>query len=134
MDTERRELRRAADLVAVEPQVFDILEYLIRNRDRVVSRDDLIGSIWGGRIVSESALHTRVNAVRSAVADDGKQQRLIRTLPRKGFRFVGAVHEDEKLTAVAPNVSVVGAGTGAAIRTTNAARTRWRCGTCRTGR
>jgi DNA-binding winged helix-turn-helix (wHTH) protein len=108
LDTERRELRRAAERIAVEPQVFDILEYLVRNRDRVVSRDDLIGSIWGGRIVSESALHTRINAVRSAVADDGKQQRLIRTLPRKGFRFVGAIQEDDKPTAIAPNVSSIG--------------------------
>jgi DNA-binding winged helix-turn-helix (wHTH) protein/tetratricopeptide (TPR) repeat protein len=96
LDSERRELRRAGDLIAVEPQVFDILEHLIRNRDRVVSRDDLIDSIWGGRIISESTLHTRLNAVRSALADDGKQQRLVRTLPRKGFRFVGAVHEHEK--------------------------------------
>ena len=75
----------------VEPQVFDLLVYLIENRDRVVTKDDLIQSIWKGRIVSESALTTRINAVRKAVGDSGDSQRLIRTLPRKGFRFVGEV-------------------------------------------
>jgi len=77
--------------VPVEPQVFDLLLYMIENRDRVVTRDDLIQSIWKGRIVSESALATRINAVRKAVGDSGDSQRLIRTLPRKGFRFVGEV-------------------------------------------
>jgi DNA-binding winged helix-turn-helix (wHTH) protein len=96
LDTDRRELRRDSDLIAVEPQVFDILEYLVRHRGRVVSRDDLIASVWGGRIVSESALSTRINAVRSAIGDDGESQRLIRTLPRKGFRFVGEVREVEE--------------------------------------
>src|SRR5437762_9549914 len=75
------------------PQVFDLLEYLIRNRERVVSKDDLIVSIWAGRIVSESALTTSINAARSAIADTGEEQRLIRTLPRKGMRFVGDVRE-----------------------------------------
>jgi adenylate cyclase len=98
LDTDRRELRRDSDLIAVEPQAFDILEYLVRHRDRVVSRDDLIASIWGGRIVSESALSTRINAVRTAVGDCGAEQRLIKTLPRKGVRFLGAVREDQKST------------------------------------
>jgi DNA-binding winged helix-turn-helix (wHTH) protein/predicted ATPase len=96
IDPDRRELRRGATLIAVEPQVFDLLEYLIRNRERVVSRDDLTESIWRGRIVSESALSTRINAARCAIGDSGKEQRLIRTLPRKGIRFVGAVREDNK--------------------------------------
>jgi adenylate cyclase len=96
LDTDRRELRRAADLIALEPQVFDLLEHLIRNRDRVVSREDLIGSIWGGRSVSESALSTRLNAVRIAVGDCGAEQRLIKTFPRKGVRFLGEVRDDEK--------------------------------------
>jgi adenylate cyclase len=94
LDTDRRELRRDSDLVAVEPQVFDILEYLVRHRDRVVSRDDLIGAIWGGRIVSESALTARISAVRTAVGDCGAEQRVIKTFPRKGVRFIGAVRED----------------------------------------
>ena len=80
-------------MIAVQPQVFDLLEYLITNRERVVSKEDILQAVWGGRIVSESALTTRINAVRTAVSDDGDQQRLIRTLPRKGIRFVGMVQE-----------------------------------------
>ena len=72
------------------PQVFDLLEYLIRNRERVVSKDDLIDAIWNGRSVSDAALTTRLNAARSAIGNSGEEQRLIKTLPRKGFRFVGA--------------------------------------------
>src|SRR6201997_3816073 len=96
LDTDRRELRAGAANFDVEPQVFDLLEYLIRHRDRVVSRDELIESIWGGRVVSESALSTRINAVRSAIGDSGNQQRLIKTLPRRGVRFVGEVKEEQK--------------------------------------
>lgn len=94
LDSDRRELRWRSDLIPMTPQVFDLLEYLIRNRGRVVGKDDLWASVWGGRIVSESALTTRINAVRSAVNDSGEQQRLIRTFPRKGVRFVGDVRED----------------------------------------
>ena len=94
LDPERRELRRDSDLIPIEPQVFDILEYLIRNRDRVVSRDDLIASVWNGRVVSESALSTRINAVRTAIGDSGAAQRLIKTFPRKGVRFLATVVED----------------------------------------
>ena len=96
LDTGRRELRRGAELVPIEPQVFDILEYLIRNRDRVVTKDNLIGAVWNGRIISESALSTRINGVRSALGDTGKDQRLIKTLLRKGIRFVGQVQEDSE--------------------------------------
>ena len=92
-DTDRRELHRGADVVSVAPQVFDLLDYLIRNRERVVSKDDLINAIWNGRSVSDAALTTRLNAARSAIGDSGEEQRLIKTLPRKGFRFVGAVRE-----------------------------------------
>src|SRR5215210_5511995 len=93
LDVERRELRHGSKPVAVEPQVFDLLIYLIGNRDRVVSKDDLIASIWGGRIVSESALTSRINAARKAVGDSGEHQRLIRTISRKGIRFVAEVSE-----------------------------------------
>ena len=93
LDTDRRELHRGADVVSVAPQVFDLLDYLIRNRERVVSKDDLINAIWNGRIVSDAALTTRLNAARSAIGDTGEEQRLIKTLPRKGFRFVGTVRE-----------------------------------------
>ena len=91
LDPDRRELRRGAELIAVEPQVFDLLVYLVQNRDRVVSKDDLIASVWGGRIVSDSTLTSRINAARKAVGDSGEEQKLIRTVARKGFRFVGAV-------------------------------------------
>lgn len=93
LDPDRRELRRAGDPVEIEPQVFDLLEYLIRTRDRVASRDDLLQAVWNGRIVSESTLSSRINAARTAVGDDGTAQRLIRTLPRKGVRFIGEVLE-----------------------------------------
>ena len=96
LDLDRRELRRGVTSIAIEPQVFDLLEYLIRHRERVVSRDELIEAIWGGRIVSESALTTRISAVRSAVGDSGTEQRLIKTLPRKGIRFVGEVREEQE--------------------------------------
>src|SRR3984893_472782 len=76
----------------MDPQVFDLLVYLVQNHDRVASKDDLFASVWSGRIVSESTLASRINAARKAVGDNGKDQRLIRTIPRRGFRFVGAVH------------------------------------------
>ncbi len=90
--TECRELRHGATVTAVEPQVFDLLVYLVQNRERVVSKDDLIASVWGGRIVSDSTIASRINAARKAVGDSGEDQRLIRTIARKGIRFVGAVH------------------------------------------
>ena len=92
LDTDRRELRRGSEAIALEPQVFDLLVYLVENRDRVVSKDDLLASIWGGRIVSDSTLTSRINAARKAVGDSGEEQKLIRTIARKGFRFVGDVH------------------------------------------
>jgi TolB-like protein len=96
LDIERRELRRGARPIALEPQVFDLLVYLVRNRGRVVSKDDLIQGVWGGRIVSDSALTTRLNAARKAVDDSGAAQRVIRTVQRKGVRFIGEVTEDDE--------------------------------------
>jgi TolB-like protein len=96
LDANRRELRRAGVLCPVEPQVFDLLEYLIRNRERVVSKDDVFKAVWHGRVVSEATLSTRMNAARHAIGDNGVEQRLIRTLRTKGFRFVGAVREQKK--------------------------------------
>jgi len=93
-DTDRRELHRGSDVVTLAPQVFDLLEFLIRNRERVVSKDDLINAIWNGRSVSDAALTTRLNAARSAIGDSGGEQRLIKTLPRRGFRFVGPVQQE----------------------------------------
>ena len=96
LDIDRRELRRGAEAVAVEPQVFDVLAYLISHRDRVISYDDLIASVWNGRIVSESTLSSRIAAVRQAVGDSGERQCLIRTIPRKGYRFIAQVREDRE--------------------------------------
>jgi DNA-binding winged helix-turn-helix (wHTH) protein len=121
LDNERRELRAGGTVVPIEPQVFDVLVYLIENRDRVVSKDDLIASVWGGRIVSESNLTSRINAVRKAVGDSGKEQRLIRTSARKGIRFVGEVIEkgNENLltsvTTVAQKVQFCTASDGVRI-------------------
>src|SRR5215472_17203143 len=103
-DSDRRELRRGAEIVPITPQVFDLLDYLIRNRERIVSKDDLISAVWNGRIVSDAALTTRLNAARTAIGDNGEKQRLIKTLPRKGFRFIGAVQETQR-PAVEPGGS-----------------------------
>jgi pimeloyl-ACP methyl ester carboxylesterase len=100
LDLERRELVKSGRPIDIEPQVFDLLVFLIRNRERVVSRDDLIAGVWGGRIVSESALASRVNAVRRAIGDDGTAQRLVKTMVRKGFRFVGDVRENAEGAAL----------------------------------
>jgi TolB-like protein/cytochrome c-type biogenesis protein CcmH/NrfG len=92
LDTDTRELRRGDMPVAVQPQVFDLLTYLVQNRERVVSKDDLLAALWGGRLVADSTLATHINAARKAVGDSGEEQRLIRTVARKGIRFVGDVH------------------------------------------
>ena len=93
LDPDRRELTRQAETVAIGPKVFDLLLYLMQNREHVVSKDDVLDAVWGGRIVSESTLTSHINAVRKAVGDSGEEQRLIRTVARKGFRFVGDVKE-----------------------------------------
>ena len=93
LNTDRRELSCGSEPIAVEPQVFDLLAYLVQHRDRVVTKDDLLEAVWGGRIVSGSALTTRINAARRAIGDSGEAQRLIRTLPRKGVRFIAEVKE-----------------------------------------
>jgi len=100
LDCQRYELRKGDAAVALEPQVFDLLVYLIENRDRVVSKDDLIASVWAGRIVSESTLTSRINAVRKAIGDSAEQQDFVRTIPRKGVRFVANVRaRNQPLTA-----------------------------------
>src|SRR5947209_5412872 len=95
LDKERRELRCRNALIHVEPQVLDLLIYLVANRNHVVSKDEMIEAIWGGRIVSDVTLNSRINAARRAIGDNGKTQTLIRTVPRRGFRFVGAVSDDD---------------------------------------
>ena len=112
LDTERCELRRGSTLLGMEPQVFDLLAFLVRNRDRVVSKEDLLASVWGGRIVSESTIASRINAARRIVGDSGGRQRLIRTIIGKGVRFVGEVREQQDadlaaMPSVAPRLSIV---------------------------
>jgi TolB-like protein/tetratricopeptide (TPR) repeat protein len=93
LDPDRRELMRGSEAVAVGPQVFDLLLYLVQNREHVVSKDTLLDVVWNGRIVSESTLASHINAARKAIGDSGHEQRLIRTVTRKGFRFIGEVRE-----------------------------------------
>jgi DNA-binding winged helix-turn-helix (wHTH) protein len=95
IDTARRELRRGGEQIALEPQVFDLLVYLLQNRERVVSKEDLLASVWGGRIVSDATLDSRIAAARRAVGDSGAAQTLIRTFARKGVRFVGEVRDSK---------------------------------------
>jgi TolB-like protein/Tfp pilus assembly protein PilF len=105
LDIDRRELSCDGQRIALEPQVFDVLLYLVQNSDRVVSKDELFDKVWDGRIVSESTLTSRINAVRKAVNDNGRDQQLVRTVARKGFRFVGEVQADAKLAPTAPSMA-----------------------------
>jgi adenylate cyclase len=103
IDMARQELRRAGAIVHVEPQVFDLLVYLIRNRHRTVSKDELFDSIWQGRVVSEATLSSRISAARRALGDSGNDQSFIRTLHKRGFRFVGDIEENS--SALAPVIA-----------------------------
>ena len=94
LDTGRRELRGSAGPVHVEPQVFDLLLYFVQNRDRVISKDELVERIWKGRAISDAALNSRINAARRAIGDTGERQALIRTIPRRGFLFAAEVTND----------------------------------------
>ncbi|HEY5794363.1 MAG TPA: winged helix-turn-helix domain-containing protein, partial [Bosea sp. (in: a-proteobacteria)] len=114
LDPDRRELTRGSEVIAIGPQVFDLLAHLVRNRERVVSKDDLLDAVWGGRIVSESTLTSHINAVRKAVGDSGEEQRLIRTIARKGFRFVAEVEETPPAGSDMPKPEPAAAGTASA--------------------
>lgn len=96
LDLECCELHRGGQPVPLEPQVFDLLVHLVRHRDRIVSKDELITAVWGGRIVSDTTIDSRVKAVRQAVGDSGAAQRVVRTVPRKGVRFVADVRVEAK--------------------------------------
>ena len=91
LDTRQFELRRSGQTVPVEPQVFDLLQLLIENHDRIVTKEELFEKVWDGRLVSDATLNSRINAARKAIGDNGTDQRLIRTAPRRGFRFVADV-------------------------------------------
>jgi TolB-like protein len=106
LDCQRRELRRDNELRAIEPQVFDLLEFLLRNRSRVVGKDELFAAVWQGRIVSDATLASRINAVRTAIGDSGEDQRWIRTVPRRGVRFVGEVCESGETAPHIPDLSL----------------------------
>ena len=112
IDLSRRELRRLGESVHIEPQVFDLIVHLVRNHDRIVSKDELIETIWNGRIISEAALSSRINGARRALGDNGTDQAFIRTLHKRGFRFVGDVHAvsapeaDAEAARVVPDVAV----------------------------
>lgn len=102
LSIERRELRRADDLVALEPQVFDVLAFLLAHRDRVVAKTELLDEVWGDRFVSESALTSRIKSVRRAIGDTGRDQRIIRTVHGRGYRFVADVLETAEPDTTAP--------------------------------
>jgi TolB-like protein len=111
LDTARRELRFGAAPVPLEPLVFDLLVYLVANRDRVVDKNEILNAVWSGRIVSESAVATRIAAARRAVGDNGDTQTLIRTIARKGFRFIGQVIDEEWMDPAEPGASPTGPAT-----------------------
>jgi DNA-binding winged helix-turn-helix (wHTH) protein/pimeloyl-ACP methyl ester carboxylesterase len=98
---DRRELHRSGTVVHVEPQVFDVLVHLVRHRDRVVGKEELIRTVWEGRFVSDATLTSRISAARRAIGDTGAAQHLIRTVTRRGFRFVGEVREEASPTPTA---------------------------------
>lgn len=95
LDTRSFELRRSStgEVVATEPQVFDVLRFLVEHADRVVTKDELLDSVWGTRFVTESALTSRIKDARKAVGDDGRAQQVIRTVHGRGYRFVAPLAE-----------------------------------------
>ena len=94
LDTESYELAQDGEASPIEPQVFSLLQFLIENRGRVLSKDEIIEQVWDGRIVSDAALNSAINAARRGVGDNGKDQSVIKTFPRRGFRFVAHVTDD----------------------------------------
>jgi TolB-like protein len=104
LDTESLRLTESGEEIAVEPQVFSLLQYLVEHRDRVISKDEIIEHVWEGRIVSDGTLTSRINSVRRAVRDDGKSQAVIRTFPRRGVRFVATVSENAHVPEATPSL------------------------------
>jgi len=104
LDLDRFELRRGGRPRPIEPQVFDVLAVLIRERRRVVPKDELLDTIWGDRFVSESALTSRVKAARQAIGDDGHAQRVIRTVHGRGYQFIAPVTEMSSVTTIEPAI------------------------------
>jgi DNA-binding winged helix-turn-helix (wHTH) protein len=104
LDLAAFQLRRDGLPQAVEPQVFELLAYLARNPGRLIGKDELIAEVWGGRIVSDAALSSRIKSARRAIGDDGEQQRLIRTVHGRGFRFVAEIRADKPPDAASQHV------------------------------
>lgn len=123
IDLSQQELRRRGEFVHIEPQVFDLIVHLVRNHDRIVSKDELIETIWHGRIISEAALSSRINAARRALGDNGNDQSLIRTQHKRGFRFVGEVRSVDATEKApdAPDVRAADPGRGDAVSVSVAA-------------
>ena len=117
IDCDRRELHRTGRSTHVEPQVFDLLVYLVRHRDRVVSKEELIRAVWDGRFISDDTLTSRVGAARRAIGDSGADQRLIRTVTRRGFRFVGEVREERGASSIPVEVGQPSADTSSPQQT-----------------
>ena len=129
IDIPRRELRRAVELVSIEPQVFDLLVHLVRNHDRIVTKDELIETVWKGRAISEAALSSRISAARRAVGDSGVEQKLIRTLNKRGFRFVGAVQKAVQVAGKAPGLEAQRASRATPETSAFPQEARWATGT-----
>ena len=101
LDLRKFELRKNGNLLSAEPQVLSLLFLLVENRDRLVTKDELVATIWGGRAISDSAISSRIKSARQLIGDDGEAQRLIRTVHGKGFRFVGEVSAENGLNGAA---------------------------------
>jgi TolB-like protein/DNA-binding winged helix-turn-helix (wHTH) protein len=113
IDPNRHELRQSGEVVHIEPQVFDLIVHFVRNRDRIVSKDELIETIWNGRIISEAALSSRINGARRALGDNGNDQIFIKTFHKRGFRFLPDVQEisltsDREVSPLVPNAATSG--------------------------
>jgi TolB-like protein/DNA-binding winged helix-turn-helix (wHTH) protein len=113
IDLNRHELRQSGEVVHIEPQVFDLIVHFVRNRDRIVSKDELIETIWNGRIISEAALSSRINGARRALGDNGNDQIFIKTFHKRGFRFLPDVQEislisDREISPLVPNAVTAG--------------------------
>lgn len=104
LDVGRRELAKGDVVVSIEPKAFDLLHLLLANAGAVVSRDQLVDAVWDGRIVSEAAISTRIAAARRAVDDDGKSQKIIRTIAKRGLMLVADVSQDASNTNLAPSI------------------------------
>src|SRR6202161_3887093 len=115
LNLDRIVLRRGGEEIRVEPQVFDVLAYLVKHRGTVVRQEELLDAIWGDRFVSESALTTRIKAVRQAVGDDGSQQLIIRTVHGKGYEFVATVEEFEEVEERRNEVALAPGTAGASV-------------------